>query len=85
MDIVPIIVTSRSTGEKIGQVDLPSFCIQHMRMTPGSANAQTMIGHIEKKCGCKVQQMFMEDRDVTKDLNASQMEGKKEIIIAVIV
>ena len=82
---MPIIVTSRLTGEKIGQIDLPSFCIQHMKMTPGPANAQTMVGHIEKKCGCKVGQMFLGDRDITKELNASEMEGKREIIIAVVV
>ena len=85
MDIVPIIVTSRSSGEKLGQIDLPSFCIQHMKMTPGSANAQTMIGHIEKKCGCKVRQMYLGDHEVTKELNADEMDGKKEIIISVIV
>jgi len=85
MDIIPIIVTSRLTGERLGQVDLPSFCIMHMKMTPGSANAQTMIGHIEKKCGCKVHKMFLGEKDITSEFNASEIEGKKEIIIAVIV
>ena len=83
MDIIPIHIISRSSGEKLGQVDLPSFCIQHMKMTPPRANAKTMIGHVEKKCSCKVQKMYMEETDITSELEASKMDNKKEIIIAV--
>jgi hypothetical protein len=86
MDIIPIIIESRSTGEKLGQVDLPSFCIMHMKMSNGAANAQTMKAYMAKKCGgLTIQSMFIGDADISNELDVAQIEGRREIVISVIV
>jgi hypothetical protein len=87
MELIPIIIQSRSTGEKLGQVDLPSFCIMHMKSSSAATNAHTMKSYIEKKCGgLTIQAMFIGDRDISNQLDVAQLEkgDKGEIVITVI-
>jgi len=79
MEMIPIQIKSRQPaggGDIIGRVDLPSFCIDHMRMTRPSANAQTMRNHIEKKCGgIKYSKMYIEGRDVSDAITADDLKN----------
>lgn len=60
MDMILIHVTSRTSGERLGTVQLPSFCVDHMRMTPAEVNLATMIKHVERCCsGVKVSKVFV--------------------------
>lgn len=49
MAMVPIEVRSFSDQSVLGRVDLPVFCIDHMKMTPPELNLTTMIKHIESR------------------------------------
>lgn len=47
---VQIVVRLHSDDSLVGQIDLPTFCIDHMRMTPPEANLKTMNRHIQMRC-----------------------------------
>jgi hypothetical protein len=85
MDIIPIRIIDRKSKLVAGQVDLPSFCIDHMKMTPPEANAKTMRSHIEKKCsglgGFK--RMYINNRDVTGSIVADDLNSPGGVVIEV--
>jgi hypothetical protein len=58
---VQIVVKNRENDTIFGEVDLPVFCIDHMRMTSPESNLKTMIRHIEMRCpGLKIGAVFVQ-------------------------
>jgi hypothetical protein len=49
--MLSIPIRNRSTGTSVGQLTLPLFCVDHMRMTSPEMNLQTLKQHVESKCG----------------------------------
>ena len=66
MAMVPIEVKSYADQSLLGKVDLPVFCIDHMKMTPPELNLTTMIKHIESRVpNLKVGEVFVNNEKRT--------------------
>ena len=62
-------------GQEIGIVQLPSFCVDHMRMTSPELNLTTMIKHIQSRCGgITVNKVFV-NGELRHGLTADEMNG----------
>jgi hypothetical protein len=73
--MVKVEVKSQSTNEVLGQVDLPIFCVDHMRMTPPEMNLSTMIRHVEMRCpNVKIRDVYVGNEKRT-GITASEVEN----------
>ena len=71
---VPVTIFSQSSNEQLGQVDLPVFCVDHMRMTPAEANLATMVRHVQMRLpNIKIRDVFVDGHKVS-GIAASQVE-----------
>lgn len=74
MPTVPVTILSQSSNEQLGQVDLPTFCVDHMRMTPAEANLATMVRHVEMRLpNLKIREVFVDGQQVT-GIDANQVQ-----------
>ena len=81
MQFIEIRVVNHSAQTQIGTVDLPSFCVDHMRMTPPEMNLATMIKHIKSRCGgLAINQVFMNGKEIT-GLTADEIKNTMTIEI----
>ena len=66
MEMIKIGIRDQASDKELGEVDLPSFCVDHMAMTPAEVNLSTMIKHIEKRCpGLKIRDVFVKGEQRT--------------------
>jgi hypothetical protein len=66
MAMVPVEVRSFADQSVLGTVDLPLFCIDHMKMTPPELNLTTMIKHIESRIhNLKVGEVYVKNEKRT--------------------
>jgi hypothetical protein len=67
MQCIKIRVLSYKTGTELAVVDLPSFCVDHMRMTPPSMNLATLVKHVKSRCGdIEVKKVFINEIERTE-------------------
>jgi hypothetical protein len=59
MAMIQITVKDHQTDAILGEVQLPAFCVDHMRMTPPEVNLATMVKHIEMRCPVKIGDIFV--------------------------
>ena len=79
--MIPIRVKSRSSGESLGEVALPSFCVDHMRMSSPEMNLTTMMKHIENRCGgLKVQRVYVADQ-LRTGITADEVANGLELLV----
>jgi hypothetical protein len=80
MEIIPIQIIDRQSKLAIGKIDLPSFCIDHMKMTSPESNAKTMRNHIEKKCRPQFSKMYINNREVSGGILANDLNFPTVVI-----
>lgn len=60
MNMIGITVMSHGSENLLGKVELPAFCVDHMRMTPSEVNLATMVKHIEMRCpDVKIREVYI--------------------------
>lgn len=67
----------------LGEVELPIFCVEHMKMTPPETNLATMIRHVESRVpNLKIGEVFIEGQSVS-GLTAQQVQNGISLTVKV--
>ena len=73
-EIIPIAIVDHSTKKVLGHINLPSFCVMHMKHSSEESNFDMMIKHINKAIAPKQCKSIMINGQSVQGLHADSFD-----------